>query len=83
MEWVKKQRANGSIYYFNVLTGTKQARSPNDLDGTDGGPAPSHGGAVHHLFRVRERKYLYTREYESSIVAYSVGFLSDVIASKT
>lgn len=57
MEWVKKRRANGSIYYFNVLTGAKQATSPNDLDGTDGGaPAPTHGSATQRIFQVSGRK---------------------------
>lgn len=54
MEWVKKQRANGSIYYFNVLTGAKMARSPNDLDATDGGdPPPPRGSAMKRIFQVR------------------------------
>lgn len=63
MEWVKKRRPNGSIYYFNVLTGAKQAKSPNDMDDAGGGApgggalAPSArgggGGVMHRIFQVR------------------------------
>lgn len=57
VEWVKKQRPNGSIYYFNVLTGAKLARSPNDLDAADGGdPPPSRGSALSRVFQVRSWK---------------------------
>eukprot|EP00752_Nemacystus_decipiens_P002624 g2457.t1 len=50
--WVKKQRPNGSVYYFNVLTGVSLARSPNDLGGTDGGnPAPARGSTASRVFQ--------------------------------
>ena len=53
MEWVKKRRSDGSIYYFNVLTNFKQDRSPNDLDGED--PSLPRLSAASHLFPVRGR----------------------------
>lgn len=73
VEWVKKRRGNGSIYYFNVLTGAKQAKSPNDLEGTDGGaPAPTNGNVMQRIFQVSGRK-----EYVSSTgMAYGVHFPS-------
>lgn len=55
-EWVKKRRANGSIY-FNVLTGAKQAESPNDPDSTAGAdPAPTRGSAMRRIFQVSRTK---------------------------
>lgn len=54
MEWVKKQRPNGSIYYFNVMTGAKQTASPNHLDDAGGAAPPPLNSALGRIFQVRK-----------------------------
>ncbi|CBJ30297.1 E3 ubiquitin-protein ligase, putative [Ectocarpus siliculosus] len=49
-DWVKKQRANGSIYYFHPLTGKKQSTPPDALGSARGGPQAS-GTALNRIFR--------------------------------
>ncbi|CAM9275351.1 unnamed protein product [Ectocarpus fasciculatus] len=51
VEWVKKQRPNGSIYYFNVMTGAKQTASPNHLDATGGAAPPPSNSALGRIFQ--------------------------------
>ncbi|CAN0024019.1 unnamed protein product, partial [Ectocarpus sp. 12 AP-2014] len=50
VEWVKKQRPNGSIYYFNVMTGAKQTASPNHLDDAGGAGPPPSNSALGRIF---------------------------------
>ncbi|CBJ30298.1 similar to neural precursor cell expressed, developmentally down-regulated 4-like [Ectocarpus siliculosus] len=51
VEWVKKQRPNGSIYYFNVMTGAKQTASPNHLDNAGGSAPPPSNSALGRIFQ--------------------------------
>ncbi|CAM9891591.1 unnamed protein product [Scytosiphon promiscuus] len=49
--WVKKQRANGSIYYLNTTNGSRQNESPHIHGGAHGIALPSHGNAIHRIFQ--------------------------------
>ncbi|CAM9879744.1 unnamed protein product [Ectocarpus sp. 12 AP-2014] len=48
-DWVKKQRANGSIYYFHPLTGKKRSTPPDGLGSAGGGPQTS-GTVLNRIF---------------------------------
>ena len=65
MEWVKKQTRTGSVYYYNVMTGSTRTTSPNEVDGDPSGSASARAAvapppppprprstAVHNVFRV-------------------------------
>ncbi|CAM9357602.1 unnamed protein product [Ascophyllum nodosum] len=56
VEWVKKQRRNGSFYYFNIMTGAVQERSPTDHGDANAatGPRPSN---LARIFRMSQRNH--------------------------
>lgn len=67
MEWVKKQTRTGSVYYYNVMTGSRRTRSPNEEDDDRSGsggaraavappppPPPPRSTAIHNVFRVSD-----------------------------
>ncbi|CAN0411795.1 unnamed protein product [Ascophyllum nodosum] len=53
VEWVKKERQNGSFYYFNIMTGAVQDRSPNNgIDANAAAEASAVPSRPHRLARI-------------------------------
>ncbi|CAB1105968.1 unnamed protein product [Ectocarpus sp. CCAP 1310/34] len=67
-DWVKKQRANGSIYYFHPLTGKKQSTPPDALGSAGGGPQAS-GTVLNQIFHVSQ--YALVRDERPTLFRHS------------
>ena len=79
MEWVKKKNRTGSVYYYNVMTGSTRTRSPKEVDGDASGSASAGAAvapppppprprstAVHNVFRVSAIRFFGSKSINQS-----------------